>query len=394
MPNPVEIETIYNKIRDAKALTDEELQHLSLQLGLENPQLEPALLAKLSDDILKLIVAGQRSLSARAFRRHGSTLAREGIYIALVAFLASSAIALLALVTTQPGTILNILQPDGYCAVLSLWVNHLAPILLGGVGAYYAAAKYVHWRQERDTVFKLIEELNSRDFEETRHSIIKLAQNATSSTDIDDLKTWFPDLSLQHAPPNRKKAFREQTALHRMAYFTYRIFLYHHHSMIDLSVTRHMFHDFFSNYNVLLLELCEALKNKRRRQGLPEGSAACIPERRRREIARLSKELDEGKNSEQKILNNRTPDACTPDETARLASLRKQRSKLTKRLDKASKQEHCNEKLLYDERWDMLADGIQGFLRLIGLADQLPFDHRFVFFPTVQENFDNLHKPL
>lgn len=138
--------------------------------------------------------------------------------------------------------------------------------------------------QRRSVSFSMIEELNSEGFQKVRANLSSDMQAALhGERDVElGLLWWFPyhaekvDLLFKGQrtviPVVDYDAFQKDHAVSSMLYFILRLSNYAKFDMLDLRLTRHLFHFFFSHYEVVMLEFVKALQEQRAelvKQGYP-----------------------------------------------------------------------------------------------------------------------------
>lgn len=153
-------------------------------------------------------------------------------------------------------------------------------IPVGFLTAFWVASYYVHWRQGRETVFKLVEELLSHGFEETRFELITLAaRKAAEGQDLANLSSWLPYPRASIEPGTVDiKAFAKDHALSRMVYFVYRAALYAEDGLINEPLFRKTFHSFFAHYELVLLEFAEAYRRYVKEQQILDARWLALPD--------------------------------------------------------------------------------------------------------------------
>ncbi len=131
---------------------------------------------------------------------------------------------------------------------------------------YLTATLFSQRRASRDIAFKLIEELNSVEFEHTRRDVSDMIAHPSPirEKDSDQLAGYFPLFWLKpdYVTPTHER-FSEEHALTRVVYFVYRIQLYVENEMVEPRLIRDLFHDFFSHFEIFLLEFAAGYRMQR-----------------------------------------------------------------------------------------------------------------------------------
>jgi hypothetical protein len=152
-------------------------------------------------------------------------------------------------------------------------------IPIGFLIAFWVASYYVHWRQGRETVFKLVEEVMSPSFEDTRFWLISRVAKCDARDDLTRLDEWVPYPTASIEPgTNDPEAFKREHALARMVYFMHRVALYADDGLINKSLFRKTFHSFFAHYELVLLEFAEAYRRHVSKHGILDDRWLALPE--------------------------------------------------------------------------------------------------------------------
>lgn len=128
--------------------------------------------------------------------------------------------------------------------------------------------------QQRTHSFEMIKELNSPEFLQIRNNLSnKMRKAKIDKVDIDNIKSWFPftDSSINSIcnPENSYVEysiddFIKEHALSNMMYFILRLSNYYKFDMLNIKLTKHLFHFFFCHYEVVMLEFAESLEQCRK----------------------------------------------------------------------------------------------------------------------------------
>lgn len=185
-------------------------------------------------------------------------------------FLFASACVLCAVGISIPA---GITETGGWSwyQVLSNFVRTLPFTIVPAIG-YFAATEYTNWRQKHTTSFDLVAELRGERFSKIRFYVSEMAGKADGINDIEHMSGWFPaDGYVFHKQfvnkpaTQNEKDFEKEHALSDLAIFLFRLYLYAKHDLLEKSLARHMFHHFFSHYQILMLEFSEALRKHKER---------------------------------------------------------------------------------------------------------------------------------
>ena len=151
----------------------------------------------------------------------------------------------------------------------------LLPVWIFATSAFLITLFITQRNHKRNIAFKLLEELNSVEFLKVRYDLGNQIKKALDSkSDVDRFNGWFPHVSL--IDPNRSvenwekldvdddfEGFLKNHSMAKMVYFILRIANYSKHGMIDMKLTKHLFHFFFAHYETLMLEFAKGLRIKR-----------------------------------------------------------------------------------------------------------------------------------
>ncbi len=216
---------------------------------------------------LKLILTnGQQRISGKKFKKTGWwTYGKIGFGIFGLALILLFIIASFSAGTSETNPNYSTFQ-DKIFQLLPLWIF--------ATSAFLITLFITQRNNKRNIAFKLLEELNSTEFLKVRYDLgnqIRLAQK--EKRDVDRFSGWFPHISLLdetrkvenwELPGNNDfDGYLANHSLAKLVYFVLRISNYSKHGMIDMKLTKHLFHFFFAHYETLLLEFARGIKIKR-----------------------------------------------------------------------------------------------------------------------------------
>lgn len=201
------------------------------------------------------------------------------------------------------------------------WVINQMGIIVGAVMAFYAACLWQQWLQKRQVAFQLLDELNGERFEKTRGILVDHINSTSPGSDVVDLEAWLP-VSADRA---------DGTPPHRIAMF------YAHGDFSHNHAPQRMI---YFVYRAYLYDKYDLLDRRLTRDVFHVFFAHW-------ELFLLE-----------------------------FASAFRKAVARTRNSDGSP---------VYGPQWNRLPDGIETFLRNIGLAGSLPHTHRYIYFPSARD---------
>lgn len=135
--------------------------------------------------------------------------------------------------------------------------------LLGGaIFAGIAALLFTNAWQQKSLGFELLKELNSQELLEARNTLSNQKRVARrKEIDLEDITHWFPHNNSPKLEDNfvavKFDKFKQKHALSLIIYYIIRLSNYSRNGMLDISVTKSLFHTFFAHHEVVILEFVE-----------------------------------------------------------------------------------------------------------------------------------------